>query len=153
MTWGRLLEGHLSLCLITVLVLPVGAIASTPRETGPQTSLAGQQRGQNTNNAAENKDVDAPASASPDSSPSAAQTVPPSQPSQSPAQTSTPVGTAAAPYTRPAGVPVSSPSGAAIAPAKQRRVRRFSIRTALVVGAVVAVGVIAGLSLASPSRP
>jgi hypothetical protein len=153
MTLGRSLERHLSLCLITMLVLPVGAIASTPRETAPQTSSAGQQSGQNTKNPAEDKDVGAPASASPDSSPSVAQTVPLSQTSQSPGQTSTPLGTAAAPDTRLDGVPASSPSGAAIAPARQRRVRRFSIRTALVVGAVVAVGVIAGLSLASPSRP
>ena len=64
-----------------------------------------------------------------------------------------PVGTAAAPEVKSLGVPASRPAGAAIAPAKQRRIRSFTIRTALIIGAVVAVGAVAGASLASPSRP
>lgn len=85
--------------------------------------------------------------------------VPPAapQPSQQPSTTApagvAPVGTAVAPDMRPGGAPAATPSGAAIAPAKQRRIRRFGVRTALLVGGVVAIGVVAGASLASPNRP
>jgi hypothetical protein len=64
-----------------------------------------------------------------------------------------PVGTAAAPYEKPEGAPASRPAGAAIAPAKQRRVKSFAIKTALVVGAGVAIGVVVAASLGSSSRP
>jgi hypothetical protein len=64
-----------------------------------------------------------------------------------------PVGTAVAPYEKPEGAPASRPAGAAIAPAKQRRVKSFAIRTALVVGAGVAIGVVVAASLGSSSRP
>jgi len=63
------------------------------------------------------------------------------------------VGTAAAPYEKPEGAPASRPAGAAIAPAKQRRIKSFAIRTALVVGAGVAIGVVVAASLGSSSRP
>lgn len=62
-----------------------------------------------------------------------------------------PVGTAAAPDMRPEGTPASAPAGAAIAPAKQRRVKSFSVRVALLVGAAVAVGIVAGAALGSSS--
>lgn len=68
---------------------------------------------------------------------------------QSPKQ---PAGTAVAPVITPEGAPASRPAGAAIAPMKQRRTRSFVIRTALIVGAAVAVGAVAGASLASPSH-
>jgi hypothetical protein len=64
-----------------------------------------------------------------------------------------PIGTAAAPEQPPGGVAASRPAGAAIAPAKQRRTRTIVIRVGLVVGAAVAIGTIAALSKASPSRP
>jgi hypothetical protein len=64
-----------------------------------------------------------------------------------------PVGTAAAPYEKTTGVAASRPAGAVIAPAKQRRVRTFLIRMGIVIGAGVAVGTVAALSHASPSRP
>ena len=66
--------------------------------------------------------------------------------------TAPPVGTAAAPYENPDGTPASRPAGAAIAPAKQRRVRSFAVRTALLVGAAIAVGAVAASSLSSPNR-
>ena len=50
---------------------------------------------------------------------------------QQPAQPQKPVGTAAAPVTRPTGIAGARPSGAAIAPAKQRRVHAIFIRVAL----------------------
>ncbi len=64
-----------------------------------------------------------------------------------------PVGTAAGPYTRPTGVAGSRPAGAAIAPSKQKRRKSLMIRVGLIVGGAVAVGTVAGLSMASSSRP
>ncbi len=76
-------------------------------------------------------------------------------PASSPQQDngSKPVGTAAAPYEKPTGVAASRPAGAVIAPAKQRRVRTILISLGVVIGAGVAIGTVAGLSKASPSRP
>jgi hypothetical protein len=73
-----------------------------------------------------------------------------SQQQQEPTQ---PVGTAAAPYERTMGIAASRPAGAAIAPAKQRRVRTILISVGVIVAAGVAVGSVAGLSHASPSHP
>ncbi len=64
-----------------------------------------------------------------------------------------PVGTAAAPYERTMGVAASRPAGAAIAPAKQRRVRTIFISVGVIAGAAIAVGSVAALSHGSPSRP
>ncbi len=78
-------------------------------------------------------------------------------PQQAPAQQQTPpqqpVGTAAAPYEKPTGVAGSRPAGAAIAPAKQRRVRAIVIRVGLVLAAGAAVGAVVGLSKATHSTP
>jgi hypothetical protein len=64
-----------------------------------------------------------------------------------------PVGTAAAPYEKPVGVPGSRPAGAAIAPAKQRRVRAIAIKVGLIAAGAAAVGTVVGLSMASHSQP
>jgi hypothetical protein len=63
------------------------------------------------------------------------------------------VGTAAAPYEPTVGVAGSRPAGAAIAPAKQRRVRTIIISLGVIAGAGIAVGSVAALSHGSPSRP
>jgi hypothetical protein len=63
------------------------------------------------------------------------------------------VGTAAAPAPEVTGVAGSRLTGAAIAPAKQRRVRTFLIRVGVVVGACVAIGTVVALSRSSPSQP
>jgi hypothetical protein len=80
-----------------------------------------------------------------------------SQPSQDPQQNGAtptePVGTAAAPGITRTGVAASKPAGAAIAPAKQRRVRTFLISVAVVAAAGVAIGTVAGISRTSPSQP
>ncbi len=68
-------------------------------------------------------------------------------------QSQQPVGTAAAPVTSAEGIAASEPAGAAIAPAKQRRVRTILISVALVAGAAVAIGTVAALSNASPGKP
>ena len=85
------------------------------------------------------------------------------QNTQSPAQQKTPqskgpgsphpVGTAAAPYVNTNGIAASRPAGAAIAPAKQRRVRILAVRIGLLVGAAIAIGTVTALSLGSQSRP
>lgn len=64
-----------------------------------------------------------------------------------------PVGTAAAPYEKPLGVPASRPAGAAIAPAKQKRRSSIGIKLGLLIATGVAVGTVVGLSSASSSRP
>lgn len=64
-----------------------------------------------------------------------------------------PVGTAAAPGERSMGVAASRPAGAAIAPARQRRVRTIVIRLSVIAGAGVAIGTVAALSRASHSKP
>lgn len=68
-------------------------------------------------------------------------------------QSHKPVGTAAAPYERTTGIAASRPAGAAIAPAKQRRVRTILISLGVIAGAGIAVGSVAALSHGSPSRP
>lgn len=68
-------------------------------------------------------------------------------------QTAAPLGTAAAPYQKQEGISASKPGGAAIAPAKQRRIRSFAIRIGLLVGAGIAIGVVTAATLSSPSRP
>jgi outer membrane biosynthesis protein TonB len=64
-----------------------------------------------------------------------------------------PVGTAAAPLSRPSGVAGSRPAGAAIAPAKQKRVKAIFIRVGLIVAGAAAAGAVIGLSKGSPSHP
>ncbi len=64
-----------------------------------------------------------------------------------------PVGTAAAESVPTSGVAASRPTGAALAPAKQRRIRSILIRTGALVGVGVAVGATMALSQASPSKP
>jgi hypothetical protein len=78
-----------------------------------------------------------------------------SQPTQDQQQNGTaqPVGTAAAPEVKATGDAGSRVSGAAIAPAKQRRVRTFLIRIGVVVAACVAVGTVVALTHATPSEP
>ena len=83
---------------------------------------------------------------------------PQSQPSPQASQlqsssTQKPVGTAAAETTSTTGVAASNPAGAAIAPAKQKRTRVFLIKVGALVGAGVAVGTVAALASASPSKP
>jgi hypothetical protein len=64
-----------------------------------------------------------------------------------------PVGTAAAEALPITGVATSRPAGAALAPARQRRVRSVLIRVGSLVGAGVAIGTTMALSQGSPSRP
>ncbi len=98
---------------------------------------------------------DAPVESSPAAT---APAQPPAAPAQPPPQTNTPparkpLGTAAAEKPSTTGVAVSTAAGAAIAPGKQRRSRSLVIKIGAIVGAGVAVGTVAALTMASPSRP
>ena len=64
-----------------------------------------------------------------------------------------PVGTAAAEGPRVSGVTAAQPAGAAIAPAKQRRVRTLILKVGAIVGAGAAIGTVVALSAATPSKP
>jgi hypothetical protein len=89
-----------------------------------------------------------PASTSPSQPSSAAQQ---SQGQNNPPQE--PRGTAAAESIETTGVAASRPAGAAVAPAKQRRVRSILIKVGALVGVGAAVGATMALSQGSPSRP
>lgn len=147
-------------CLVLLLSAPLTeAAVPSPVQSDPQQEQTGsasqtQSPGQNrlgqqelaSNDSREMPDAPAPAQQTQQ------QQNPPAdssgQQSNSPA-----VGTAAAPLEKPSGVAASRPAGAAIAPAKQRRVRTFLISVGIVIGAGVAIGTVAALSHASPSRP
>jgi hypothetical protein len=64
-----------------------------------------------------------------------------------------PVGTAAAEAPKTKGVTGAQPSGVAIAPAKQRRVRTLVIKVGAIMAAGAAVGTVVALTAATPSRP
>jgi len=51
------------------------------------------------------------------------------------------------------GIAASQPAGAALAPAKQRRVRTILITVGAILGAGAAAGVTMALSEGSPSKP
>lgn len=89
----------------------------------------------------------------PNESSSLAQQAPAAQDADQQNPPQQPVGTAAAPIAKPSGVAGARPAGAAIAPAKQRRVKAFFFRTAIIIAAAGATGAVIGLSKASPSRP
>jgi cytoskeletal protein RodZ len=89
-------------------------------------------------------------SAQPQNYQSAAQQSPPAMPPPTPKE---PLGAAAAETVPTMGIAASRPAGAALAPAKQRRVRTILIRMGVVVGAAAALGVTMALTEASPSKP
>lgn len=64
-----------------------------------------------------------------------------------------PVGTAAAESVPTSGVAASQPAGTAIAPGKQRRTRSIVIKVGALVGAGVALGTVAALTLGTSSKP
>jgi hypothetical protein len=64
-----------------------------------------------------------------------------------------PVGTAAAEAPKVSGITAAQPAGAAIAPAKQRRVRTIVLKVGAILGAGAAIGTVVALSAATPSKP
>lgn len=142
--WGRdLVSRQIAACLVFIVAAqlsygaPLPPQQSAARQSAPATQVA-------ENDGGSSGLPEAPA-------PQQQDAAPPSGDQQSNPQK--PVGTAAAPVTRPSGVAGSRPAGAAIAPAKQRRVRRLLVRWGIVLGAAAAVGTVAALSYGSQSRP
>jgi hypothetical protein len=153
------LERPVAIFLVTLFIAPTIALAAP----APQTRFEGQAPA-----AVQQQGVGSPLpAAAPGNSQStgipqaatpavpATNTLPPASQSIPQAQNSTsvPGGTAAAPYEKQEGITASEPAGAAIAPGKQRRIRTFAIRAALLLGAAVAIGVVVAASEGSPSRP
>jgi hypothetical protein len=64
-----------------------------------------------------------------------------------------PSGTAGAKAPNVKGAPVAQPSGAAVAPPRQRNHRSLLIKLGVLAGAAVAVGAVVALSEKSPARP
>lgn len=134
------LQRQIAKILVLALVAPLAHASAVPRSSQDQATQTQQQ----TPAAATNTAQPALPNAPQNHSQSTSQQQPPAP---------VPVGTAAAPLETPVGTAVSRPSGAAIAPAKQKRSHTFLIRVGLVVGAAVAVGTVVALSKASRSRP
>lgn len=166
----KLIEKQLACCLSILLALPCGnAFAASPQQAAQQqqsvgttessSQAAGPAAGMDKTLTLAEADMpsDLPDAPRPANQEGAGQN---GQSSTSQSGTdqqqngaAKPLGTAAAPYEKPEGVAASRPAGAVIAPAKQRRVRAIFISIAAVAGAGIAIGTVAALSKASPSRP
>jgi hypothetical protein len=143
-----------------LLAAPMGLAATGPLPDAPQPATSGTAARSLTNSSTNGSSQgpaqeDYSSSLLPAQTGSVAPATPPSQSAPANQQNAPqqPVGTAAAPYVRPEGVPASRPAGAAIAPAKQRRVRIYAIRIALLAGAAIAIGTVVAASEGSPARP
>ena len=156
-------------CLALILAVQTAQAAAAPwQDVAPapqeQSAPIDGTAGSGTDNGNGKPSVDSarPGAALPDA-PEVAQSAAPnangqngsSQPSQDQQQNggAQPLGTAVAPGEPSTGVAASKPAGAAIAPAKQRRVRTILISLGVIAAACVAIGTIAGLSHTSPSQP
>jgi len=64
-----------------------------------------------------------------------------------------PLGTAAAEAPKVTGITAAEPSGVAIAPAKQRRVRTIVLKVGAILGAGAALGTVIALSAGTSSKP
>jgi hypothetical protein len=166
---SRWLEKQIASGLVILMGAPfVGAASTQPLEQfhsqEPQIGSSTQDRPDDSNRRAGNRDHDTSGSeepypdnpdpvhpqvddqgGQPGTSPSSAQ--------QAQNETPKPVGTAAAPYEKTTGVAASRPAGAVIAPAKQRRARSILIRVGVIMGGAVAIGTVVALSHGSSSRP
>jgi hypothetical protein len=156
-------------CLVLLVIMQAAeATAQSDRDSPPaqtaQTALSdsspaaipgGDGQNPSTNNAAQPASDSNAGGGQQEQSPAAASQNNGAASSSSAQQSSPakPVGTAAAPALGSTGVAGSRPTGAVIAPAKQRRVRAILISIGVVLGACVAVGAVAALSHSSPSQP
>jgi len=158
---GRLV----AVLLITLLAFPAGhsdlamaqQAAPNGSQAGSQSPGSGDQSGKQQSAGVSPADSALPENPAPANSQAPGQDQQPAtqQPNPAPSQDNShrPVGTAAAPYEPTTGIAASRPAGAAIAPAKQRRVRTILISLGVIAGAGIAIGSVAALSHGSPSRP
>lgn len=156
------IKKHIACCLVVVLAAPLSEALAAELPSAPQptsSALAGQSHSPASSSPSQQNSGSG--QSAPDSGATASQPAQTTQGQVSAAapassqQNSTrqPLGTAAAPYVKPEGVPASRPAGAVLAPAKQRRVRKFAIRLGLIAGAAIAIGTVAAASMGSPTRP
>lgn len=166
------LERPIALCLAMLLAVPFGMASTTPVSSAPAT--AGTQPTADARGSEEKASVaeypDSPGASwalsqqqstppQPQSAPAQPQSAPaqpqPNAPQQTPAdqQNTAPVGTAVAPYVKADGATAARPTGAAIAPGKQKRSHSLALKLGLIVGGAIAIGTVAGLSLGSSSKP
>lgn len=161
-TFGRWLKRQIAGCLLLLFTAPVAqAIPSPPQDANlsqDREISSSEPQPQQTNTVARQANTEPSASTALPDSPGTvlsqdrvSREQEPSAHPQSSAQD--PLGTAAAPSVKTTGVAASRPAGAAIAPAKQKRVRSILIKVGVIVGAGAAVGTVVALSSASPSRP
>jgi hypothetical protein len=159
-------QREIAACLIMLLAVPFAEAASTQAQAtaaGQQPATTSATQSQSSNGATGPAN---PATSQVSATPGSSTVVSsgdgnqekslatlPVAPQQQENGTPNPVGTAAAPYEKPTGIPASRPAGAVVAPGKQKRSRSFLIRVGLIVGACVAVGAVIGMSAGSPSRP
>ncbi len=157
------LERQLAICLVLSMAVPLGAAQTVSALTAPHAAGAA---GATENQAPRDGTLTLAEGTAPSPYPNSpgtvlTQTASHNQPGPEPqttqqtqgSSTSAPVGTAAAPYQKQEGVSASNPAVAAIAPGKQRRIRTYTIRIGLLVGAAIAIGVVTAASLSSPGRP
>jgi hypothetical protein len=113
---------------------------------------APQSQGSTQNSEAQQKDSQQP------NAPAQSNTAPAQNGSANPGSSQSdngqqPVGAAAAQLGSTTGGAASKPAGAALAPTQQHRTRSLVLKLGLLAGAGIAVGSVAALSKASPSRP
>jgi hypothetical protein len=141
-------------CLIVLVTLELDSTAQAqqplPGTVAPSNQAQSAGQAENRESSSASPDPAIPDAPTAQNAPAESSQNPAQQPS---GQESTPLGTAAAPYTRPTGVTGSRPAGAVIAPAKQRRVRAILISVGVIAAAAIAVGTVAALSHGSPSHP
>ncbi len=153
-TW---LLRKVAVCLSVIMLLPTGSpvLANAQQvSAGPSAEAAAKTNPEPSSQSAKLNTNGDEADALPDAP--SAQSGEPSGASAATGQennSTKPLGTAAAPELKPSGVMGSKPAGAAIAPARQRRVHTILISIGVVIGAGIAVGTVAALSHGSPSRP
>lgn len=149
----------LAVCLAVLIASPLPLAAASPQQHAPAQQLPdapspqAQPSAPAANVSSQSETALAQPPVLPGQSSSQAQQAPGTQDLDQQNQAQKPVGTAAGPVTQPAGVAGARPAGAAIAPAKQRRVKAIFIRVSIIVAAAGATGAVIALSHASPSRP
>jgi hypothetical protein len=138
-------------CLIGLLGLSP-SLAAAAQEVTVSSQSAGQGSGGAANQQPQSRTQED--DSLPDAPPTPQATSAPSNPPQhGDASAQLPAGTAAAGIENTAGVAASKPAGVAVAPPKQHRVRMLVIKVGAIVGAGAAIGTVAALSKASPSKP
>jgi hypothetical protein len=164
------LEKFIALCLVMLLAAPFSSAATSSR---PPASTATDAKAQGSESAAteypdspgalwqaSQQQAATPQSAPDQQQPAASQPTPaqpqesiPAQSAPAGQQNTAPVGTAAAPYVKADGVTAARPTGAAIAPGKQKRSHSLALKVGLIVGGAIAIGTVTALSLGSSSKP